>query len=219
MPPALKERDRVGAARALLLSIIAYAIFLGIGIAVAHGPPGPFDDASHVLIGRGALIAWFLTWTLYMQVLAPICLILVVIAIGKPEWRVRIAVSLALLLAMWFASDQLQHVFMRPRRLDWIVRHETAFSYPSTHATLAVTFYGYWAFVVFKSEIRARVRLWTSNLLIALIVGVLWARLALGAHYPTDVIGGLMLGLSGVCFAVAICRFLQVPLEGGRHGR
>lgn len=219
MPPALRERDRAGAARALLLAIIAYALFLGTGIVAAHAPPAPFDVASHVLIGHGALVAWILSWALYMQVLAPICLILILIAIARPAWRVRIVVSLAVLLVMWFASDQLQHVFMRPRRLDWIVKHETAFSYPSGHATLAVAFYGYWAYVFYKSELPLRVRLWGAAFLTLLVIGVLWARLALGAHYPSDVIGGTLLGTSGVCFAVAVCRFLQMPLEAGTPGR
>ncbi|MFN2527613.1 MAG: phosphatase PAP2 family protein [Candidatus Baltobacteraceae bacterium] len=219
MPPARKEHDRAGAARALLFAIVAYAVFLALGLVVAHAPPGPFDVASHVLIGHSALIAWILSWTLYMQVLAPICLVLIAVAIAKPEWRVRIAVSLAVLLVMWFASDQLQHVFLRARRLDWVVKHETAFSYPSGHATLAVAFYGYWAYVLYKSELPLRVRLWGAALLTMLITGVLWARLALGAHYPSDVTGGALLGTSGICFAVAVCRFLQVPLDAGSPGR
>lgn len=213
MPQVPKERDHAGAIRALLVAIVSYAIFLTVGILVAHTVPGRLDAWSHSLVGHGAFIAWVFTWTLYMQWLAPIGLILIAVAILRPQWRARIAVSLVLLLVMWFAADQLQHVFMRPRPLDWIVKHETAFSYPSSHAALAVAFYGLWAFVLSRSELSRRVRTWGTALLVALVLAVMWARLALGAHYPSDVLGGAMLGLSGASFAVAVCRFLQVPLE------
>lgn len=213
MPRVPKERDHAGAIRALLFAIVSYALFLTIGIFVAHAAPGKLDMWSHSLVGHGSFIAWVLTWALYVQWLGPIGVLLVVVAILRPNWRARIAVSLVVLLVMWFAADQLQHVFMRPRRLDWIVKHETSFSYPSSHATLAVAFYGFWAFLLFTSELPQRVRLWGAGLLVALILGVMWARLALGAHYPSDIVGGAMLGLSGASFAVAVCRFVQVPLK------
>ncbi len=199
--------------RPLLLAILSYALFLAIGLFVSHRAPGPLDSASHVLVGHANLTAWILSWTLYMQCVAPACLALIVFAIVRPQWRVRVGVSLAVLLVMWFAADQLQHIFARPRRFDWVVKHETAFSFPSSHATLAVAFYGFWAYLVARSsELTLRARMLVAGALGALVVGVCWARLALGAHYPSDVLGGILLGITGICVALAVCAALAVPL-------
>lgn len=186
---------------------------------MAHRPPGALDSASHALIGHGALIAWLLTWTLYLQWLAPLGIVLIVVAIAFPRWRVRVALTLIVLLVMWFASDQLQHLFGRPRRMDWIVKHETAMSFPSGHATLAVAFYGLWAYLLGKSpDLGAWVRTIGCAVLIALVLAVCWSRLALGAHYPSDVLGGILLGLSGAGAAIGLCAWLKVPLYAGFFG-
>ena len=50
------------------------------------------------------------------------------------------------------AADLFQHLFARPRRLDWVVKHERAFSYPSSHAAIATGFYALWA-VMLSSRI------------------------------------------------------------------
>jgi undecaprenyl-diphosphatase len=40
--------------------------------------------------------------------------------------------------------------------------------------------------------------------LCALIVAIGWSRLALGAHYATDVLGGYLLGGAWLCLALAV---------------
>lgn len=197
---------RLAAVRPLLLAILSYALFLTIGLFVSHKPLVPLDEAGLWIVGHASLTAWILTWTLYMLWLAPLGLALIIVAILRPRWRTRIAVSLILLLIMWFAADQLQHIFARPRRLDWVLKHETSFSYPSSHATLAVAFYGFWAYLFSRSsELSPPLRTWIPAMLVVLIGAVCWARLALGAHYPTDILGGVLLGLAGVNLALAVC--------------
>lgn len=204
--------------RYLLVAILAYGLFFALGIAVAHRLPGDLDVASHVLIGHGNLIAWILTESVYLAFLAPLCLLLLAVAIVRPQWRARIVVSVIVLVVMWAASDALQHFFMRPRRLDWIVKHETAFSYPSTHATLATAFYGFWAYLFARSEGPRGARVAAAAILGTLTAAILWARLALGAHYPTDLAGGVLLGVCGVSLALALCSVLKIRLYPGFLG-
>lgn len=205
-------------ARFLLVAILAYGLFFALGVAVAHRLPGELDVASHVLIGHGNLLAWLLTESVYLAFLAPLCLLLLVAGIVRPRWRARIIVSIAVLVAMWAASDVLQHFFMRPRRLDWIVKHETAYSYPSSHATLATAFYGFWAYLFARSELPQGTRVTAAAALGTLVAAILWARLALGAHYPTDLAGGVLLGLCGVSLALALCSALRIKLYPGFLG-
>lgn len=198
--------------------MVAYGLFFALGLAVAHRLPGELDAAAHVVTGHGALVAWWLTESLYMAFLAPLCLLLLACGFIWPQWRARIILSVVVLVAMWLASDALQHFFMRPRPMDWTVKHETAFSYPSSHATLATSFYGFWAYLFARSELPKNARTVIASVLSALVAAILWARLALGAHYPTDLAGGVLLGVSAVALALALCSALRIRLYPGFLG-
>lgn len=77
------------------------------------------------------------------------------------------------------------------------------FSYPSSHAAIAVGFYALWAGLLFFSDLPTRLRAIVASLLAILVLAICWARLALGAHYLTDVVGGILLGAATVCATVA----------------
>ncbi|MBV8372043.1 MAG: phosphatase PAP2 family protein [Candidatus Eremiobacteraeota bacterium] len=109
-----------------------------------------------------------------------------------------------MLLLCWQLADFTQHYFMRPRRLDWVVKHETAFSYPSSHAAIAFGFYGLWAVMLSASELPRRTRTIASICLLVFVVAICWSRLALGAHYLTDVAGGALLALALVAAGRAL---------------
>ena len=82
------------------------------------------------------------------------------------------------------------------------MKHETAFSYPSSHTAIATAFYLLLAVFVARSALRDRVWLATAPALLAL--GIMWSRLALGAHYLTDVVGGVLWG-SAIVATLAAC--------------
>jgi membrane-associated phospholipid phosphatase len=149
----------------------------------------------------------------WAYVLGPACLALVVAAWRLPAWRWRVAFGIAVLLLCWQGADFFQHFFARPRRLDWVVKHETAFSYPSSHAAIAVGFYMLWAEIVRRSELPAAVRRWLPAALYALALGILWSRLALGAHYLTDLAGGALWAVAVIaaCLAAAPTKVLSPP--------
>ncbi len=109
-------------------------------------------------------------------------------------------------LVAWGCADELQRLFARPRRLDWLIRHEHAFSYPSSHATISTAFYLLAAILVLRSNLPPAVRYSGFAVLAIMWLGILWSRLALAAHYPTDVIGGVCLGLVLALFGAAIVR-------------
>ena len=175
-------------------------------------PPSDFDLSVRWFTGDASLTAWVLTWALYMYWLGPLCVLLLLFAWRFPRWRPAVVATTASLLVTWFLSDAFQHFYHRPRRLDWVVKHETAFSYPSTHASLAVAYYGFWAYLILRSSLPALIRYGKPVALLGLILGVFWARLALGAHYPTDIIGGALLGFAVVSAAVAVAYRLNVQL-------
>ena len=188
-----------------LVAAIAAWLFVSLGIDVTrYGEPESLRAIERAAFDHGALIAWWLTWSCYTYVLVPIALVLIVIAWRAPAWRGRIVFSLVLLVVCWRGADLAQHYFMRPRPLDWVVKHETAFAYPSSHAAVAFGFYGLWAAMLATSELPRRTRTIAAACLAVFALAICWARLALGAHYLTDLVGGGVLAVALVMAGVAI---------------
>ncbi|MBV8490313.1 MAG: phosphatase PAP2 family protein [Candidatus Eremiobacteraeota bacterium] len=186
------------------LALSAFAAFFGLGRYVTQaGEPPALVAWERAIVDHSTLIAWWLTWMCYPQILIPIALALSIVAWRVPEWRGRIVLSIVLLLVCWQGADLFQHVFARPRRLDWVVKHETAFSYPSSHAAMSFGFYGLWAAVLWAERARSTWYAVAGALLAEVAVAVCWSRLALGAHYVTDLAGGALLGIAFTCAAIA----------------
>lgn len=197
--------DFAYAIRAMIVMIVAAALFTVLGVQVVHfGEPAWLSDWEHALVGHSTLIAWWLTWSCYVYAMVPIAVILLIVAWLAPEWRVRILFSVVMLLLCWRGADLFQHVFARPRRLDWLVRHETTFSYPSSHAAIATGFYGLWALMLYISELPNVTRNVAAALLALFAIAICWARLALGAHYLTDLVGGALLAIALVAAGLSI---------------
>jgi membrane-associated phospholipid phosphatase len=199
------------------IAVLAFAAFLVLGFAVTHrGEPDLFVGWARALLDHGTLVAWWLTWSCYPQVLVPIAVVLLVIAWRVPSWRARILFSVILLLLCWQGADLFQHVFMRPRRLDWVVRHERAFSYPSSHAAIATGFYALWAAMLYASDLPRGVRAVAAACLVLLALAVCWSRLAVGAHYVTDLLGGVLLAVALVAAALALVPVKVFASPAGR---
>ena len=124
-----------------------------------------------------------------------------------------------MLLLCWRGADLFQHFFARPRRLDWVVKHETSFSYPSSHAAIAAGFYGLWAAMLYMSELPRTTRVVAGTALLVLAIAVCWSRLALGAHFATDLIGGILLGVAFVSAGIAFVPGIFGGAVAGRASR
>ncbi|GAA3884810.1 undecaprenyl-diphosphate phosphatase [Gibbsiella dentisursi] len=70
--------------------------------------------------------------------------------------------------------------------------HAPDSSFPSNHGTAIFTFA--LAFLCWH-------RVWSGILLMAIGVGIAWARVYLGVHWPLDMVGAFLLGIVGCLFA------------------
>jgi len=89
--------------------------------------------------------------------------------------------------------------FRRVRPEYWIVGLDPGKSYPSGHAVTAIVYFCGWACVVAFSALPPGPKYALVALLVAWAIGVDWSRLALGAHYLTDIAGGTLLGSAWLC--------------------
>jgi membrane-associated phospholipid phosphatase len=203
---------RTGERRSALVSgvlfVLAGAAYALLGIAVSHQPPTGIDAAARSLTGEAPGVAWILTESCLWPVLTAFGLAGCVAAIRVPAWRARIVFAIVTTIAAWQTSDVLKNFFARPRPAYWIVHHETTFAYSSGHAMFATIVYWLWAYHIARSDAPAAVRVLLSTILAVWGAGVIWSRLALGAHYPTDLAGGVLLAIAMLALASTVARIV-----------
>jgi membrane-associated phospholipid phosphatase len=191
----------------LAFAIVLFTGFWWLGLYVsAHPEPPALWSFARAVRGEALALAWAFTTAGWPQVLAPLFACTLAIAIFIRPWRLRASFLLVCGVLAWRAADGLQKFFARPRRLDWLMKHELASSYPSSHATMSTAFYLLAAVLVARSELPAALRYPLAAAFAVVWLGILWSRLALAAHYPTDVIGGVCLGAVIVLLASAVLR-------------
>ena len=184
---------------------VATAICYGaLGLTVSHAPPAGIDVAGRALVGGPPRLALLFTESCYWYVLLALGAIAILIAVRVPAWRGRVTYSVVTTVVTWQVSDVLKTVFRRPRPEYWRIIHEPTYAYSSGHAMFAVLVYGLWAWFVWRSDLPRPVRLIVPPLLVFWAIGILWSRLALGAHYVTDLIGGILLAVTALSLASAI---------------
>ena len=74
----------------------------------------------------------------------------------------------------------------RPRGVNW--------GFPSGHVTAAATFAVILLYILTRERVSPTARGILTGLAIALVGAVGFARVILNAHWPTDVLGGVLLG-------------------------
>ncbi|EAD5217548.1 phosphatase PAP2 family protein [Listeria monocytogenes] len=100
----------------------------------------------------------------------------------------------------------------RPASVNWLVS-ESGFSFPSGHATATAVFYGLAAmFLIFTVP-----KMWQKIVIgiigYGFILFVMYTRVYLGVHFPTDVLGGFFLGTASVFISLGVYFLVRKPLH------
>jgi undecaprenyl-diphosphatase len=204
---------------------VLFAVFFWLGWYVTkHGEPQALAAFALQLRGHGTGVAWRLTEMGWGYVLGPLYLALIVLAIFRPEWRVAALFAISTALICWGAATGFQHFFARPRRLDWLIRKEPAFSYPSSHAAICTGFYFLCGFLALRSRLADWLRYTLFTVGTLLTLAIVWSRIELAAHNITDVIGGVLLAAAIILLGWAVleytglARFGALDSEASAHG-
>lgn len=181
------------------LSVGGLAIVVALGLLVVADATDPVDRAI-IEIVRGPALGTTLAGlravtelgsTAAITLVAGLAL-LVAILIGP--WR-HGALGAATIGAAALGVEVMKAFVARtrPDLLEPIVV-EHGFSFPSGHATLSMVGYGILAVLIGRSRLPAMARVGLAGVavMLALLIGL--SRVYLGAHYPSDVLAGWVLG-------------------------
>jgi len=155
----------------------------------------------------GIYIFKILTNTMAPVVVIAVLTILSVLVIVFNEFSAEMVMLILSVLPI-VTGSYLKKIISRPRPNAnevkvWV--KEKSYNFPSTHAAVSMSLYGFLAFIslwFYKPS-------YDSILAISMIALISFSRIYLGAHYPSDVFGGLLLGL--INLAVLICGYIFIP--------
>ena len=198
----------------LVVAIAGIAAFIGIASEVLEGDTQTFDEAvirwmgeHHSPLLDAAVVEVTALGTgivvLMIVVVAGIFLVLT----GHKGSAILLIVSAAGGLVL---NGVLKLGFDRPRP-DVFVHsvHTVSSSFPSGHAMSSAIVYGTVAYLAARLHRRRWARWLVMLFAFIVIVLISASRMYLGVHYPSDVVAGVIIGLSWAAFCMATLEAIQ----------
>lgn len=181
---------------AILLIFAGWAFFTVLLMAAGQGDPTRIDlHLHHLMFGLRtpladqpmAVLASLGDW----QVLLPAALVALAWLVWRQRWTAagNWVAAFVFGLALVWVLDTLIQVPRPPAAMA-----VAGFDFPSAQVTMATIVYGFFA-VLIARELPGRRRAWPYAVAALLVTTVAFARLYLGAHWLTDVLGGAFLGI------------------------
>lgn len=188
----------------VLFTIITYAIF--------SDKIDTLDKNIHsyiLNIRNENLTSILITITNISSAYALIVLSILLLLIMKKK---KIPLLICLNLIISFLTNQIAKLtFSRPRPVGINLIEESGYSYPSGHAMISMAYFGFIAYLIYKSNINKIIKsiLITSIFILILLIG--FSRIYLGVHYLSDIIGGFLLSIA---YIMIFINCIKIKKEG-----
>ena len=184
-----------GSARWRTVCLVSLGLFLGLGLAVSAIGALPGDTLlGGELAVNDTRVAGLMRWVNYggrAQVLVPGTILLLLLSpVARRHWWLWCVA----LIGAPLAQNVLKFLVGRTRP------DGASLGFPSGHATAAATFSAVLIYVASRERLSRWQRWGVVALAVCFMLAVGWARIVRHAHWPSDVLGGFLLG---ICCAAA----------------
>ncbi len=197
--------------RLWIVALVCAVLVFVLGALVGQRPPAGVDIATGSLRGHAVPLALFFTGLGRWPVLLGLSVVAAGLALALRTGFTAVVILYATQTLSQGANAAVKLLFHRARPDAWLHIHETDLSYPSGHAVTAVVFFVGFAILAWHAPLPRPVAAVTTAALLVCAVGIPWSRLALAAHYFTDVLGGTLFGTAFLCAALAlIVRYVSI---------
>ena len=185
--------------RLILLDTVLIIIFLCLGFLVRNSAEGVLFDVavldfihnsnSPVLLS----IMKFISFIGSEIFLFPAIGIVIIYTFIKKKYYIT-KILLANTLGSWILNYILKWIFQRTRPFDYALVKQGGLSYPSGHSMVTMSMYLAIAYLLSRNvddHIKKR-NIYIIATAIIVLMGI--SRMYLGVHWPTDIIGGYIMG-------------------------
>jgi membrane-associated phospholipid phosphatase len=201
------------------IAIVAGLLFAGLSVAVAlHPAPFFFDRPIEVAVQsvNGHSFAWFndfaSAFSGFVGLGVGAAVIVLTFLLRRP------ATPLVAFSAIYAALYNIVNIIIRRPRPTGVA-HTTSkligYSYPSGHVGFFV-WLSVLAMVLLARGLPRPLHITCWFLATVLVVAAGLSRIYVGAHWPSDVIGGLLVGIAWTCLSLSLGRLTE-PVFGHRR--
>jgi len=197
-----------------LIAVLGTYAFAELARLVSGGHTQAFDDAVLRWMQRHQT-PWLEGLMMEITMLGTWIVVLSIVSIaGLFLWLTRHRYSAVLLLVATAGGIGLNNIlkvgFSRPRPhiFEWGT-HVSSWSFPSGHAMSATVVYVTVAYLAARLQKKHVARLATLVIAAVIVATICFSRLYLGVHYPSDVLAGVIIGLSWAAFCMATLEAIQ----------
>lgn len=179
----------------LIVISILVALFLFITGIVVADKTAVFDNKIYSLVrllDSNFFDNYFIFITKFGNPIVVVTIVLILILL----FRNKDGLLLGFVAANSALTNQLlKYIIKRERPLVVKLIEQGGYSYPSGHAMISLSIYGFLLYLVFKKINNKFIKYSIGGLLLILILSVGVSRIYLGVHYASDIIGGYLLAL------------------------
>lgn len=194
---------------------VGLVVFVAIMVNLLSDEIARLDSAAYWLFVVKLRREW-LTPTMqgFSTLASPVGLLAMLVMVGafapgrRPGWCAATNLVLVVIL-----NTLIKNVVQRPRPDGFRLVSEWGYSFPSGHSMVAMAFYGFLAWLVWKYEREALTRWFYTFVFAGLILAIGISRVYLGVHYASDVLAGLFVSLAWLAFFTKVIAPLFLPDE------
>lgn len=148
-----------------------------------------------------------------MKLVIALTIIIAIVLFFKRKFAEGLWFGGTILFCAAIGGKVLKKFFDRDRPAFLQLIEKTNESFPSGHATATTIFYGFIGLVLILASVQIWKKVVIGFITLVWIGFILFTRIYLGVHFPTDVLAGFLYGIASVLISIGVYLLVQQPLR------